>query len=87
MSAECQRTEKRIKSKGQFLILMEGGEPVLATVCNISVSGICLEAERGVEPGKAVQLDGNGIVADGVVRHCRFENGLYRIGVALQPPD
>ena len=87
VSAENQRAERRIKSKGRFALSVAGGDSVLANVCDISISGMCLEAEKGIEPGSAVRLDGDGIIADGVVRYCRFENGLYWIGVALQPPD
>ena len=87
MSAENQRVESRVRSRGRFELRMEGAEPVVATVCDISLSGICIETERKVEIGTPVRLDGDDIVADGVVRYCAFQNGLYHLGIALLPPD
>lgn len=86
MGSERQRVEPRVKSRGRFGILVEGEKPILADVCDVSISGICLEAEASVAVGTSVQLDGNGIVADGIVRYCHAQGGKYRIGVALQPP-
>jgi hypothetical protein len=87
MSAENQRSESRVKSRGRFELQMEGAEPVVGEVCDVSLSGICLEAERKVEIGTPVRLDGDDIVADGVVRYCALRDGRYRIGIALLPPD
>lgn len=84
MASDTQRAELRIRSKGRFTLLVEGAaQPIVASVCDVSPSGIGLEAQSSVAVGTAVRLDGDGIMADGVVRYCRSENGQYRIGVAL----
>jgi hypothetical protein len=75
MSAENQRAERRIKSKGQFALAVGVGQPILADACDIFISRICLEAGTRIELGTAVRLDGNGLEADGMVRYCRFDNG------------
>jgi hypothetical protein len=86
MASDTQRAELRIRSKGRFTLLVEGGsQPIVATVCDVSPSGIGLEARSSVAVGAPVRLDGDGIVADGVVRYCRPQDGIYRIGVALVP--
>jgi hypothetical protein len=86
MASDTQRAEFRVRSKGRFALVVEGtDEPIVANVCDVSPSGIGLEAPSSVPIGAAVRLDGDGIVADGVVRYCRPEDGYYRIGVALIP--
>lgn len=84
MGAE-KRVEPRIRSKGQIALLASGTEPIVATICNISLSGIGLEAERGLEVGTAVRLDTDAVEASGVVCYCAAQNGVYRIGVAIDP--
>ena len=86
MSLPAQRSERRVKSKGRFGLLVNGTEAINAAVYDVSPSGICLEAETEVAIGTPVQLDGDGIVAEGVVRYCNAEGRIYRIGVALLPP-
>lgn len=56
----------------------------MAEVHDVSPSGICVETEIGVECGTFVILDGDGIVAEGVVRYCKAEGQRYRLGIALQ---
>jgi hypothetical protein len=87
MSDKNARSECRVRSKGEFWLLVEGLDPLTATVYDVSPSGICLEAEIGLESGTAVTLDGDGIIAEGVVRYCKPTGELYRIGIALQPPE
>ena len=84
MSDSNARSERRVKSKGEFGLLVEGRDPITASVCDVSPSGICLEAKTGLECGTLVTLDGDGIIAAGVVRYCKPEGNLYRIGIALQ---
>ena len=74
-----------MKSKGEFGVFVEGLDPITASVYDVSPSGICLEAKVGLECGTVVRLDGDGIIAEGVVRYCKPEGELYRIGIALQP--
>jgi hypothetical protein len=82
MGAE-KRVEPRIKSKGRVALLASGTEPIVATIRNVSLSGIGLEAERGLEIGTAVQVDTDAVEASGVVCYCAVQNGVYRIGVAI----
>ncbi|MBV9506638.1 MAG: hypothetical protein JO323_16725 [Acidobacteriia bacterium] len=60
-------------------------EPILATVNEISVSGISLNVETALAAGTPVNLDGFGIVASGIVRNCSWQGGSYRIGIELRP--
>jgi hypothetical protein len=81
------RAEARIKSRGRFEILVDGREPIVATVYDVSPSGLCLDSDAGVERGSRIQLDGYGIIADGVVRYCAQVGNIYRIGVELCSPE
>ena len=83
MMSDDRRAEERLKSGGQFQLLVGGAEPLKATVYNTSPSGICLEAIVPVEKETEVRLDGEGFVADGVVRYCEKCGGLYRIGIGF----
>lgn len=87
MSNDNARSERRVKSKGEFGLLVEGLDLITACVYDVSPSGICLEAKIGLECGTSVTLDGDGIIAEGVVRYCKAEGELYRIGIALRPPE
>jgi hypothetical protein len=79
------RSESRVRSKGEFGLLVAGLDPITARVYDVSTSGVCLETEIRLECGTLVTLDGDGIIAQGVVRYCKPEGELYRIGIALQP--
>jgi hypothetical protein len=81
------RSEHRVKSKGEFGLLVDGFDPITANVYDVSPSGICVETKIGLQCGTLVTLDGDGIVAEGVVRYCKLEGGTYRIGIALQPQE
>jgi hypothetical protein len=81
------RAEPRVKSKGEFGLLVDGRDPITAHVYDVSLSGICLETEIGLECGTPVTLDGDGIIAEGVVRYCKLDGDRYRIGIALQPQE
>jgi hypothetical protein len=87
MSNDNGRAERRVKSKGEFGLLVDGRDPITAHVCDVSPSGICLETEIGLECGTPVMLDGEGLMAEGVVRYCRAEGESYRIGIALRPQE
>jgi len=85
MDANQKRAEPRVRSRGKFDLVIEGEGPITAWLCDVSESGLCLKTQTPVEPGQAVRLDGNGLIADGVVRYCRPEGDLCVIGVALVP--
>jgi hypothetical protein len=83
MSYDNGRAERRVKSKGEFGLLVNGRNPITAYVCDVSPSGICLKTEIGLECGTPVTLDGDGLMAEGVVRYCRPEGESYKIGISL----
>ena len=85
MNANQKRGEPRVRSRGKLDLLIEGESPITAWLCDVSESGLCLKTQSPVEPGRVVRLDGNGLMADGVVRYCRTEGELCVIGVALVP--
>jgi hypothetical protein len=87
MSNDNGRAERRVKSKGEFGLLVDGRDPITAHVFDVSPSGICLETEIGLECGTSVTLDGDGLMAEGVVRYCRAEGESYRIGISLRPQE
>jgi hypothetical protein len=83
MMFEERRVEERVRSKGRFQLFVDGAEPL--TVYNTSPTGICVEAIAPVEKETEVRLDGEGFVANGVVRYCERLGGLYRIGIGFVP--
>ena len=85
MSAHELRNESRIRSRGRFEILLDGSDPISATLWDVSPSGLCLETKAPVNPGTAVQLESAGFIADAVVRYCRQEGEVCKVGVALSP--
>jgi hypothetical protein len=87
MSNEHGRVEQRVRSKGEFGLVVSGCAPIMGRVYDVSPSGICLETKTGIACGTPVTLDGDGIVAEGVVRYCRAEGERYRVGIALQPHE
>jgi hypothetical protein len=44
-----------------------------------------METTAPVEIGTAVRVDGEGFVADGVVRYCNYHGSSYRIGIHFVP--
>ena len=85
MMFEERRVEERVKSKGRFQLFVDGAEPLTTTVYNTSPTGICVEAIAPVEKETEVRLDGEGFVANGVVRYCERLGGLNRIGICFVP--
>jgi hypothetical protein len=85
MTFEDRRAEPRVKSRGSFQLFVGGATPLTTTVYDTSPSGICLEAVVPVEIDTAVRLDGEGFIADGVVRFCKNHGGTYRIGICFVP--
>jgi hypothetical protein len=80
------RFEAGVRSRGSFDLLIEGGPAVPASIVEVSPSGICLEAGSAIERDTRVRLEGCGVIANGVVRHCQRIGEAYRIGVSLSPP-
>lgn len=72
-----------MKSRGCFQLFVGAAQPLTTTVYDTSPSGICLEAVVPVEIDTAVRLDGEGFIADGVVRFCKNHGGTHRIGICF----
>lgn len=85
MTADEQRRESRIRSKGPVKLVAEGAVGISGAIYDVSVSGISVDTESGISPGTFVQIDGEGFAAEGVVRYCSRRGRQYRIGVALSP--
>jgi hypothetical protein len=85
MTSEGHRVEHGVKSRGQFQLLVNGAEALTTTVYHTAPFGISLEAVTPVGTGTAVRLDGEGFIADGVVRYCNSHGGTYRIGICFVP--
>jgi PilZ domain len=82
--------EQRLRSRGSVQIVTEGAQPAAAKVLDVSPSGIGIESTMALECGTAVRLDCYGVIAEGIVRHCRPVVDRYDrfvIGIALVPPD
>ena len=86
MRAEDKRKETRVRSRGRLNLIVEGAAPISAKISDVSVTGLCVEAEEALPSGVAVRLDSVGFTAHGIVRYCGREQGGYRIGIALEPP-
>jgi len=55
----------------------------IASVLDVSRSGMHLKLREPLEPGTWVQIETNTIVATGEVRHCRKDGEQYSLGVLL----
>jgi len=78
------RTETRLRSRGDFRILTDGAQPIVAKLIDTSPSGIGLEADIEFASGTLVRLQSGGIeIAEGIVRHCQASGGRFLIGVVL----
>ena len=79
------RQEKRIPWRGSIRLVVPGLEPFHATIADISEKGCGVRAEKPIETGAAVGIDGDGFHGSGIVRFCYPAGGLYRIGIELIP--
>ncbi|HEY6991505.1 MAG TPA: hypothetical protein VH369_24125 [Bryobacteraceae bacterium] len=56
----------------------------VANLEDISLSGVCLQVEKAIEPGTSVIMRyGDGELV-GTIRHCRFRDIGYFLGVQLE---
>ncbi|HWB83120.1 MAG TPA: PilZ domain-containing protein [Bryobacteraceae bacterium] len=84
MEENNRRRERRIRSRGPVQLMVAGQSPISGKIYDISQGGISVEAEGGIAAGLAVEIEGEGFVMDGVVRHCRQEGETFRIGIVLE---
>ena len=69
------RTEARVGWKGSVRLVIPSGDPVDATIADISEMGCGLRTDRTVKPGAAVGIDGTGFHGSGVIRYCYPHDG------------
>jgi hypothetical protein len=81
------RVHQRIAWRGLVRLLIPGGDPVEATISDISESGCGVRIERAIERGAEVGIDGVDFHGAGVVRFCYPHHGAFRAGIELRPPD
>jgi hypothetical protein len=85
MTVDNRRKESRIRSKGRVNVLAEGVPHITGTIYDVSVWGIGVETDSGINTGTPVHLDGEGFAAEGIVRYCGRHGHGYRLGVELKP--
>jgi hypothetical protein len=83
MNSPIARKEPRIRSRGFVHLVVGEFQRIEATICDVSPSGISLEAAEGVPLGTRVNIDVGLYTSEGVVRHCSANGSQYRIGVEL----
>ena len=87
MNSPQRRKELRVRSCGLVNLLTSNGQSIPGTVRDISPSGISVQSETALEPEQVLKIDCGGMVAHAVVRHCRADRGLFRIGLELLSPE
>ena len=85
MANEERRAEPRVRSRGPVNLLPDRAGSIAGIIYDVSISGICVDAEAGLPAGSTVRIEGEGFLGEGVVQHCSEHEGRYRIGLALTP--
>jgi hypothetical protein len=80
------RTEERVRSRGQVLLITEDDRSIPATIGDVSTSGMCVETSEELASGLPLRIEVHGFGALGVVRHCVRKDDKYQIGVKLDCP-
>ena len=83
MTDQERRKEQRVRSRGQVTLSAETGDNVAGTIYDVSVSGLSVEAARGIPIGTAVEVESLGFAASGEVSYCERRGAVFRIGVQL----
>jgi hypothetical protein len=84
MNAYTARKEPRIRSRGVVHLLIGDSIAIEGTVYDVSPGGISVETSIDVPLGAAVNIDAGNYRSAGVVRHCRSEGSVFRVGVDLE---
>src|SRR4030088_2501716 len=84
MNVLLARKEPRIRSRGLVHLVVGEIQRIEAIICDVSPSGISVEAPVGVPVGTIVNIDAGLYTSEGVVRHCSADGSRYRIGVDLE---
>jgi hypothetical protein len=87
MDGKERREQTRIAWRGNVKLMITDGDPMDATIADISELGCGFRTERAIAPGLPVVIDGTGFRGDGVVRYCYPRQGGFFIGVELQQPN
>ncbi len=87
MDGKEYRVQPRINWHGSVRLTIPNGEPIDATIADISEMGWGVRTEQAVSPGAEVGIDGVGFYGSGIVRYCYPHHGAFRIGIQLLSPD
>ena len=80
------RTEPRVRSRGEVLLVTDDSRRIPAAVCDISPGGMSVETTEELSLGLSVNIEIHGLCSAGVVRRCARKNGLYQVGMSLHKP-
>jgi hypothetical protein len=85
MSSNQRRKEDRIRSRGVIHLVVNDGRFIRATIHDISESGMSVESDVALAPELRIEVEGGGLLASAVVKHCAAHSAGFRIGLALIP--
>jgi PilZ domain len=77
-----QRKEVRVALRRAVQLHIGGVGPIPAILCDVSKSGVAVEARRWIRVGTRVRIDGAGFATEGEVRYCEPQTRGYRIGIS-----
>ena len=86
MEAADRRTEPRVRSRGEVLLVTPDERRIPAVVCDISPGGMSVETSEELSLGLLVSLEIHGLCSTGVVRRCIGRDGQYLVGMSLHKP-
>ena len=85
MTSAQRRKEQRIRSRGTIHLLVDNGRSIRVTIHDVSEFGLSVDSDVALAPDQQVEVDGGGLLAGAVVKHCRADSAGFRIGLALVP--
>jgi len=85
MTTAQRRKEERVRSRGIVRLLAADGRSISASIYDVSESGIAVDSEAALAPAQQVDIEGGGLSAAAVVKHCVAKTGGFRIGLSLLP--
>ncbi len=86
VDGEERRTEQRLRSRGEVVLVTRDGKRIHAAVRDISVSGMSVETGCALPLGLPVGIEIHGLGSLGVVRCCISTGSGYHIGMSLHRP-
>ena len=79
-----QRAEPRFLCS-ELVRVRVGREQAVANLEDISPSGACLQVERAIREGDALEIVGAKCRLRGIVKYCRWSGAGYQVGVRFDP--